>query len=50
MSDLGVRESVIQGGLGQSPLRPDGAAKAEGSYEFSSDLSATNMWIGRTLR
>ncbi len=50
MSDLGVRESVIQGGLGQSPLRPDGAAKAEGSYEFSSDLSATNMLIGRTLR
>ncbi len=50
MSDLDIRESVINGGLGQSPVRPDGVAKAEGSYEFSSDLSADNMLIGKTLR
>ena len=50
MSDLGVRESIVRGGLGQSTLRPDGAAKAAGSYEFSSDLSADNMLIGKTLR
>ncbi|MGA1220181.1 MAG: xanthine dehydrogenase subunit D [Ilumatobacteraceae bacterium] len=50
MSDLGVRESVVRGGIGQSPLRPDGVAKSEGSYAFSSDLSADNMLIGKTLR
>ena len=50
MSDLGVRESSVAGGLGQSPVRPDGIAKSEGAYEFSSDLSADNMLIGKTLR
>lgn len=50
MSDLGIRESSVTGGLGQSPLRPDGIAKSEGAYEFSSDLSADNMLIGKTLR
>ena len=50
MSDLEIRESVVRGGIGQSPLRPDGVSKAEGSYLFSSDLSADNMLIGKTLR
>ena len=27
VSDLGIRESSVTGGLGQSPLRPDGIAK-----------------------
>jgi xanthine dehydrogenase D subunit len=50
VSDLEIRESVVRGGIGQSPLRPDGVSKAEGSYLFSSDLSADNMLIGKTLR
>ncbi len=36
--------------LGTSALRPDGAAKVQGSFEFSSDANDDNMAWGATLR
>ena len=36
--------------LGQSALRPDGAAKVQGEFAFTSDLWADNMLWGATLR
>jgi xanthine dehydrogenase D subunit len=42
--------SVRPGGLGTSPNRPDGVAKVQGSFEFSSDLSADGCLFGATLR
>ena len=36
--------------LGASALRPDGAAKVQGRFEFSSDLHAESMLWGATLR
>ena len=36
--------------LGASALRPDGAAKVSGAFEFSSDLHAEHMLWGATLR
>jgi len=42
----GLREGVI----GTSPVRPDGIAKVQGSFEFSSDISAEGALWGATLR
>jgi len=39
-----------RGILGNSALRPDGAHKVQGSFEFTSDLHAENMLWGATLR
>ena len=36
--------------LGTSALRPDGAGKVSGSFEFTSDMHADNMLWGATLR
>jgi xanthine dehydrogenase D subunit len=36
--------------LGTSALRPDGSAKVQGSFDFTSDLHAENMLWGATLR
>ena len=41
-----VRDGVI----GRSPLRPDGIAKVDGSFQFSSDLHAEGAAWGATLR
>jgi xanthine dehydrogenase D subunit len=38
------------GALGTSPARPDGIAKVQGSFEFSSDLHADGALWGATLR
>ncbi|HEX6418969.1 MAG TPA: xanthine dehydrogenase subunit D [Acidimicrobiales bacterium] len=38
------------GGVGDSPIRPDGAAKVQGRFAFASDLHADGMLWGRTLR
>ncbi|NND76302.1 MAG: xanthine dehydrogenase subunit D [Ilumatobacter sp.] len=38
------------GALGTSPTRPDGVAKVQGSFEFSSDISADGCLWGATLR
>ena len=40
----------VSGGVGHSPLRPDGRLKVTGKFAFSSDLSAENMLWGATLR
>jgi len=45
-SDTGIRPGTI----GDSTLRPDGVAKVQGTYEFSSDLSADGCLFGATLR
>ncbi len=40
----------LEGRLGDSIVRPDGTSKAQGSFAFSSDLSAENCLWGATLR
>lgn len=41
---------AITGGIGDSPLRPDGTLKVRGEYAYSSDLWAEDMLWGATLR
>ena len=43
-------ESARPGTIGTSATRPDGIAKVQGSFEFSSDLSADGCLWGATLR
>ncbi len=50
MSIADVDRSVRDGVLGTSPARPDGIAKVEGSFEFSSDLGDDGVLWGATLR
>ncbi len=45
-----TREGVVRGRLGDSPPRPDGVAKVQGSFAFSGDLSADGFLWGATLR
>ncbi len=45
-----IREGVLGGRLGDSAPRPDGIAKAQGSFAFSGDLSADGFLWGATLR
>ncbi|MEY3987854.1 MAG: hypothetical protein RJB50_123, partial [Actinomycetota bacterium] len=45
-----IQTSTRRDVLGTSALRPDGAAKVQGRFEFSSDLHAENMLWGATLR
>jgi xanthine dehydrogenase D subunit len=40
----------VAGGVGDSPLRPDGVAKLEGSFEYASDLVSEGMLWGATTR
>jgi xanthine dehydrogenase D subunit len=47
---VGAPAAVVPGGVGQSPLRPDGTSKAKGEFAFSSDLWADDMLWGATLR
>jgi xanthine dehydrogenase D subunit len=42
--------TAIEGGVGQSPQRPDGRLKVTGEFAFSSDLWADDMLWGATLR
>ena len=41
---------AIDGGIGESPLRPDGAIKVRGEFAYASDLWAEDMLWGATLR
>ncbi|WP_245855035.1 xanthine dehydrogenase subunit D [Micromonospora wenchangensis] len=41
---------AVTGGVGDSPVRPDGTLKVTGQFAFSSDLSADGMLWGATLR
>ena len=45
-----VRTAVRSGAIGDSPPRPDGIEKVQGTYEFSSDLTADGCLFGATLR
>lgn len=40
----------VDGGVGDSPLRPDGVAKLKGEFEYASDLVAEGMLWGATTR
>ena len=48
----GVRDATDrrEGTIGTSPARPDGVAKTQGTFEFSSDISADGCLWGATLR
>ena len=52
MTDVASRTTTEprQGAIGTSPGRPDGVAKVQGGFEFSSDLSADGCLWGATLR
>ncbi|GAA3586721.1 xanthine dehydrogenase subunit D [Amycolatopsis ultiminotia] len=41
---------TVSGGIGTSPLRPDGTLKVRGEYAYSSDLWHEDMLWGATLR
>lgn len=43
-------DTARPGTIGTSPSRPDGVAKVQGRFEFSSDLSADGCLWGATLR
>jgi xanthine dehydrogenase D subunit len=42
--------AIRPGTIGDSPVRADGIPKVQGTYEFSSDLSADGCLFGATLR
>ncbi len=52
MTDLGVSTTRAneRAVLGASPTRPDGVAKVQGTFEFSSDLGGDGVLWGATLR
>lgn len=41
---------IVDGGVGESTLRPDGDAKLRGEFEYASDLQAASMLWGATKR
>ncbi len=43
-------EQFREGVIGTSPTRPDGIAKVQGTFEFSSDITAEGALWGATLR
>ena len=43
-------DDTISGGIGDSPLRPDGTLKVRGEFAFASDLWHEDMLWGATLR
>ncbi|MFI7673787.1 xanthine dehydrogenase subunit D [Actinophytocola sp. NPDC049390] len=43
-------DDVISGGIGDSPLRPDGNLKVRGEFAYASDLWHEDMLWGATLR
>jgi xanthine dehydrogenase D subunit len=45
-----VRERTHRGRIGDSPPRPDGITKVQGSFAFSSDLPGDDSLVGATLR
>ena len=47
--DVSTRD-ITTGRLGDSPTRPDGVAKVQGTFSFSGDLSADGFLWGATLR
>jgi xanthine dehydrogenase D subunit len=49
-SETATTTTSAQGGVGDSPLRPDGTAKVTGDFAYSSDLWMEDMLWGVTLR
>ncbi len=45
-----VSTTRVAGGIGESPVRPDGVLKVRGEFAFSSDLWSDDMLWGATLR
>ncbi len=45
-----IRADRVDGGVGESPLRPDGVAKLRGEFAYASDLVAEGMLWGATTR
>ena len=45
-----VRPGRVEGGIGESPLRPDGVAKVEGTFEYAQDLWSEGALWGATVR
>ncbi len=41
---------MTKSGIGDSPPRPDGAAKVSGAARYADDISLPGMWFGATLR
>ena len=50
LTDVVNRSHVEGGRVGDSPVRPDGIVKAQGSFAFSSDLPIDGAAWGATLR
>ncbi len=50
MSTTAASTALRNGTLGTSASRPDGVAKVQGGFAFSSDMWADNMLWGATLR
>jgi xanthine dehydrogenase D subunit len=50
VTDTRTSAGILPGRLGDSPTRPDGVAKVQGSFAFSGDLSADGFLWGATLR
>lgn len=48
--DTAIGRGVLPGRLGDSPPRPDGVPKAQGSFAFAGDLTADGFLWGATLR
>ena len=46
----GLLDPGLLGGVGDSPVRPDGILKVRGEFSYSSDLWAEDMLWGATLR
>ena len=45
-----VRPPGVRGGIGESPLRPDGVAKLEGTFEYAQDLWTEGTLWAATVR
>ncbi len=47
---MAPRVQVPEGGVGESPLRPDGVPKLRGEFDYAQDLSAEGMLWAATVR
>ena len=49
-TETAPRTRVPEGGVGESPLRPDGVPKLRGEFDYAQDLSAEGMLWAYTVR
>ncbi|MFZ0015093.1 MAG: molybdopterin cofactor-binding domain-containing protein, partial [Acidimicrobiia bacterium] len=50
MTSTRVARPTVVGGVGESPLRPDGVSKLKGEFQYASDLESDGMLWGATKR